>query len=261
MTKDLRKKIENTALLAGKAILRIYESSQQATVQLKSDNSPLTEADTASHIIIQKELAAEFPGIPLLSEEGREIPFSERKNWKSMFIVDPLDGTKEFIGRNGDFTVNIAYVEDGKPVVGVVYAPVTGELYSADAEGAYLTINGKIKKIHAAQRPAAGESLRIVASKSHLTRETGDFIQSLEKEYPQTETKSRGSSLKLCMVASGEAHVYPRLAPTMEWDTAAAQAVVEAAGGKVYESGTGKPLRYNKENLLNPWFVVSGLWN
>ncbi len=261
MTKNIRKKMEDTALLAGKAILAVYESSRESIVQIKSDNSPLTEADTASHEIILKELSAAFPDIPLLSEEGKEIPFSVRKEWKSLFIADPLDGTKEFISRNGDFTVNIAYAEDGIPVAGVVYAPVTGELYSADAEGAYLTINGSVQKIFAAPAPVAGEPIRIVASRSHLTKETEDFIQSLEKKFSDTETKSRGSSLKLCMVASGEAHIYPRLAPTMEWDTAAAQAVVEAAGGKVYDYATGKPLRYNKENLLNPWFVVSGKWN
>ncbi|MDF7807649.1 3'(2'),5'-bisphosphate nucleotidase CysQ [Pontiellaceae bacterium B12219] len=271
------------ALEAGEAILEIY--AQDFEVEYKADESPLTSADKASHeIIIQ---ALETTPYPVLSEESAEISYAERKGWKTYWLVDPIDGTKEFIKKNGEFTVNIALVENGVPVMGVVYVPVLGALYVGSDAGAWKAVKGEhfqtleellgklpdpgnFQRLEVSGKPVG--KLKVVASKSHCNDETREFIADLEKEYGEAELVSRGSSLKLCMVAEGSADIYPRIAPTMEWDTGAAHAVVTAAGGRVFEyqsefnatdyvttSKRVDDVPYNKENLLNPYFVVSGL--
>lgn len=254
------------SLEAGREIMEIYESGE-FDVQLKGDDSPLTRADVASHRAIVRRLEA--TGIPVLSEEGRAISFEERRLWPSLWIVDPIDGTKEFIKRNGEFTVNIALVEDGIPVLGVVFVPAKRELFVGDSRGEALairTVNGgadwSVEDWLSAAEPipaaAEGRPFTVVASRSHMSPETAEYIDALRAEYGDLETLSKGSSLKLCMVASGEADCYPRFAPTMEWDTAAGQAVCLAAGCDVLNWETKQPLAYNREDLLNPWFLVRG---
>lgn len=271
------------AIKAGDAILKIYDKDFK--VEYKEDESPLTAADKAAHEIIVQVL--EETPYPVLSEESVTIAYSDRKDWESYWLVDPLDGTKEFIKRNGEFTVNIALIENGIPMQGIVYVPVTRTLYFGDRNGAYKAVQGeqfqaledlleKLPEVGNFQRLEISglpeHPLRIVASKSHDNEETRQFIAALEKKYGAIEAVSRGSSLKLCMVAEGSADIYPRIAPTMEWDTAAAHAVVNAAGGKVFKfdsevAAAGficsndriEELSYNKENLLNPFFVVTGI--
>jgi 3'(2'), 5'-bisphosphate nucleotidase len=237
--------------LASQAILDVYHSPN-FEVEAKGDNSPLTLADKKAHDIIAEILKP--TSLPILSEEGKSIPFSTRKNWKTFWMVDPLDGTKEFIKRNGEFTVNIALIENQKPVLGVVAVPVTGEIYhSAQGMGAFKIQNSKsvqLKKVEKVDLKSIG--IRVVASRSHLSPETQQFIDSLNN--PQLVSK--GSSLKFMMLADGVADVYPRFAPTMEWDTAAAHAVVNELGIRVVEKDTNRELHYNKENLLNPFFMV-----
>lgn len=233
---------------AGTEILRVYESGD-FSVEAKSDNSPLTLADKAAHEVIVAELAS--TGLPMLSEEGSKTPFGERKNWEHFWMIDPLDGTKEFIKKNGEFTVNIALIHDGSPVLGVVFTPVLGDLFWAvKGQGAFK--NGTKITVNSFAKSDSG--LRVVASRSHLNEDTQAFLDGLA----QPVVVSRGSSLKLLMVAEGLADLYPRYAPTMEWDTAAAQVIVEEAGGKVTIKGTDSPVRYNKEDLLNPYFLVAG---
>lgn len=271
------------ALEAGEAILEIY--ARDFEVEFKADESPLTEADKKSHEIIVQAL--ETTPYPVLSEESKEIPYAERKSWTTYWLVDPIDGTKEFIKKNGEFTVNIALIEDGVPTMGVVFVPVEGALYLGTDQGAFKAVQGehfqsledllaKLPNLVNFQTlevsGAPNGSLKVVASKSHCNEETLQFIAELEAEYGEAERVSRGSSLKLCMVAEGIADIYPRIAPTCEWDTAAAHAVVVAAGGRVFEYRNGSKageyktdsesvadVPYNKENLLNPYFVVSGL--
>ena len=264
------------AIDAGNAILEIY--AQDFEVEFKADESPLTAADKAAHEIIVQALEA--TPYPVLSEESEKISYEERRAWKTYWLVDPLDGTKEFIKKNGEFTVNIALIEDGVPTRGVVYVPVEDTLYLGLETGAWKagSCSGKTMEqilASASKCTVSGEPsgpLRVVASKSHCNDETRDFIAQLEQKYGETELVSRGSSLKLCMVADGSADIYPRIAPTMEWDTAAAHAVVKAAGGEVfiydssvepfeYKPGAAvlNPVGYNKQDLLNPYFVVSGL--
>ncbi|MFY0600332.1 MAG: 3'(2'),5'-bisphosphate nucleotidase CysQ [Cyclobacteriaceae bacterium] len=239
------------ALKASDGIIEIYESGD-FSIESKSDDSPLTLADKAAHYAIVAEL--EKTNIPILSEEGKTIPFEERKDWEQFWMIDPLDGTKEFIKRNGEFTVNIALINSGKPVLGVVQVPVTGKLYFAiSGKGAFAEVNGEINKIQVNEISLNQENLKVVASRSHLSDETQAFMDKLNKP----EIVSMGSSLKLLAVAEGTADLYPRYAPTMEWDTAAAQAIVESAGGVVLQKGLESPLAYNKENLLNPHFLVS----
>lgn len=254
------------AIKAGEVILQIYSSD--VTVELKSDRSPLTEADRRSHEIIKAILIES--GIPLLSEEGEKVSFKEREKWKHFWLIDPLDGTKEFVKRNGEFTVNIALIENGFPVLGVVYVPVNRILYFGYKEmGSYkLTIGpGKsfskdvpelIKKAEKLKGKNDNGPYTIVASRSHLSVETKDFIFRKKNEYGDVEIINAGSSLKLCLVAEGTANVYPRLAPTMEWDTAAGHAVAKFAGCKVVDFHTGEELQYNKKDLHNPWFIVEG---
>ena len=254
------------AIEAGKAIMEIYaRPTEDWEVERKNDNSPLTLADRKANAIIVDRLQA--TGLPILSEEGAHAPYDSRKDWTELFVVDPLDGTKEFIKRNGEFTVNIAYVVKGDPVGGVIYVPATHTLYfGMKGFGAFkvgdVTVakNDEVQLIRSAVRLPMETQRRnfvVVASRSHLSAETQAFIDALRKEHANVEILSAGSSLKICRVAEGSADVYPRLAPTMEWDTAAGDAIVRAAGMRVCDAATGKPLTYNKEDLHNPHFVVS----
>lgn len=251
------------AIKAGKEILTVYK--QETEVEYKADNSPLTLADKRSHIAIVECLMDSQ--LPVLSEEGREIPFAERSGWKSFWLIDPLDGTKEFIKRNGEFTVNIALIANNKPVLGVVFVPVTNVLYFAsESAGSFKTIvkddftPENMEELLRTAIPLSKQKYpdiyTIVASRSHSTTETIDFIEKKEQEHGRINSISAGSSIKLCLVAEHQAHIYPRLAPTMEWDTAAGHAIAKFSGCRVFDYQTGEELRYNKENLLNPWFVV-----
>jgi 3'(2'), 5'-bisphosphate nucleotidase len=236
------------ASMASEEILKVYHSGD-FEIEAKDDQSPLTRADQAAHQVIAAVL--EKTSFPILSEEGAQIPFSQRKSWETFWLIDPLDGTKEFIKRNGEFTVNIALIHQRQPILGVVQTPVTADLYSAiKASGAQK--NGR--NIQCASFDLHQSRLKVVASRSHLNAETQVFLDNLIKP----EILSKGSSLKLLMVAEGEAHLYPRFAPTMEWDTAAAQIIVEEAGGQVIIQNSQTPVNYNKKSLLNPYFVVQG---
>jgi 3'(2'), 5'-bisphosphate nucleotidase len=248
---------------AGGKILEIY--SKDFDVEFKADESPLTQADMASHQVIIKHLQP--LGIPILSEEGRDIPYEERKSWSRLWIVDPLDGTKEFVKRNGEFTVNIALIEQGRPVMGVIYIPVTGVLYFASAEMGARKVEGvgewkdgmlEYWVEHSQRLPIDYDRkvFTIVGSKSHMTPETAEYMEKLKQEHGEVEVLSRGSSLKITMVAEGAADIYPRFAPTMEWDVAAGHAIVRFAGARMVRADDGEELVYNKEELLNPWFIV-----
>jgi 3'(2'), 5'-bisphosphate nucleotidase len=237
---------------AGAAIMNIYAG--EYNVELKGDNSPLTCADRASHEVIVAGLQQAYPQIPILSEEGRDIPYEVRKHWSRFWLVDPIDGTKEFIKRNGEFTVNIALIVDGLAVAGVVCVPAQAKTYlGIKGQGAWLTVSeqgpGAIQ-VRTAD-PAVG--LTVVMSRSHPSPELEEYLHDIKV----ADALPVGSSLKLCVVAEGKADLYPRLGPTMEWDTAAGHAVVEGAGGTV-TTVDGQPLTYNKENLLNPYFIVRG---
>lgn len=235
---------------AGERILPIYRSDFE--VQYKEDESPITAADVASHDVIVEELGKLTPDIPVLSEEEANAPWEERKHWQRFWLIDPIDGTKEFTQRSGEFTVNIALIENGEPVLGVVTAPALQEAFwGAKGEGASKRdARGETRPIRTAE---PGKVKRVVASKNHLNEGTREFIEKLGEH----ELVQAGSSLKFCRIAEGGADVYPRLGPTCEWDTAAAHAVLVAAGGKV-ETLEGKPLHYGKEDVLNPWFVAYG---
>lgn len=244
------------AQAAGAAILEVYNGPDfEKNVEQKGDSSPLTLADKQSHLVIAAGLAALAPEIPVLSEEGKQMDYSERKGWSRFWLVDPLDGTKEFIKRNGEFAVHIALVENGRATLGVVHLPVLNVTYSAvQGGGAYKLENGVSQPIQVAQFSENQEGLRMVASRSHMSTETAEFMA----KYQNPTTLSMGSSMKFMLVADGRADIYPRLGPTMEWDVAAPQVIVEEAGGSVLDFKTGQPLRYNKENLLNEWFIVRG---
>jgi len=262
---QLLKLAVKAAIKAGEEILEVYKTT--VDVELKDDRSPLTLADKNAHRMIVSILNPY--DIPVLSEEGKEIPYSDRKKWLLFWLVDPLDGTKEFIKKNGEFTVNIALIKDGKPVLGVVFIPVSGDLY-------YGGLGWRSRKTQVVRKEDGSFSLpdlleghslplsttnerpyTVVCSRSHMSPETQEFVDKIRKEHPDLEFASKGSSIKLCLVAEGSADVYPRFAPTMEWDTAAGHAVAEFSGAEIKEAGTGRPLRYNKEDLLNPWFIVS----
>ena len=254
----------NAAIQAGREIINVY--NREFDVELKVDASPLTIADKkANHIINQYLLET---AIPIISEENAQIDYNIRKEWDTCWMVDPLDGTKEFIKRNDEFTVNIALINRGKPILGVIFVPVSKELYFADVkkmETRYVrlsTFEDSMEdliqssiKIGKYKNPL--EEVRVVGSRSHMNKETSDFVEDLKKGNKKVQIISKGSSLKFCLVAMGKADIYPRFAPTMEWDTAAAQAICEALGIKVISQETNDPLLYNKENLLNPWFLVS----
>lgn len=249
--------LESIARKAGDKILEIYHSaSDDWEVSMKSDDSPLTKADQASNEIICSELERLYPEIPIISEENKEVPYEARSKYNLFWLVDPLDGTKEFIKRNGEFTVNIALVEKTRVVMGVVFVPVLNKLYWARKdEGSFLLEEGKeAQRLSAQGFSLEDEGLVFVASRSHINEETKAFINRFSKP----ESTSMGSSLKLVLVAEGKAHIYPRLGPTMEWDTAAAQIIVEEAGGKVVNYKDEKTFTYNKESLLNGYFVVYG---
>lgn len=237
---------------AGSAIMEIYAG--EFDVELKGDNSPLTCADRASHQVIVEGLQETTPDIPILSEEGRDIPYAERAAWSHFWLVDPLDGTKEFIKRNCEFTVNIALVEDGRVTAGVVYVPAQDTMYFGRLGAGAWKIEGNQVPVKISVR-AADESLglTVVMSRSHPSPELEEYLRGIKV----VEAMPVGSSLKLCVVAEGKADLYPRLGPTMEWDTAAGHAVVAAAGGTVTQVD-GAALRYNKENLLNPYFIARG---
>ena len=255
----------HASLAGGKAILDIYASADFG-IETKADNSPLTLADRAAHACIQERLQGTEH--PILSEEGRGIPHEERRQWTTFWLVDPLDGTKEFIKRNGEFTVNIALIENGCPVLGVVYAPVLDTLYFAASDaGAYRLENASSHDARglndmiaaAAPLPCATQDAgvyTIVGSRSHPSPDFAAFVAEMEKTHDHVEVRSIGSSLKICLVAEGAADVYPRLGPTMEWDTAAGHAVAASAGCAVVRVDSGEPLAYNKPELLNPFFIV-----
>jgi 3'(2'), 5'-bisphosphate nucleotidase len=240
-------KLITIAKKASDAIMEIY--SKDFDVEYKEDSSPLTEADIKANTIICDELKKLYPHIPIMSEENDIAPFSVRKNWSEYFCIDPIDGTKEFIKKNGEFSINIAYMKQNIPFMGVVYAPALDELYYSDGQNSFK--NGTPLPYM-----KNSDSFVIATSKSHPSSKTYTYIQELQKTHKNTKLIYKGSSLKLCMVASGEVDIYPRLAPTMEWDTTAADAIVRSAGFMVYEFDTNKPLTYNKKNLLNPRFVV-----
>ena len=242
---------------AGDAILAIY-GDEELGVQIKSDDSPLTRADLAAHNIIVKGLQTWAPEIPILSEESEGINLIERSSWNQYFLVDPLDGTKEFISRNGEFTVNIALIEKGVPMMGVVFVPVKDVMYAGDQhEGvATVTREKETESIHV--RKLDRDDLTVVASRRHGGEALEACLNVLRPNFGSISSTAMGSSLKLCLIAEGKADFYPRLAPTSEWDTAAAQAVVEAAGGKVVDNEL-RALKYNQKNsLLNPFFFVVG---
>lgn len=233
---------------AGSVILDIYRTDD-FDIEMKSDNSPLSKADKLSHQKIEQLL--QVSNLPILSEEGRNIPYDERKNWEYFWMVDPLDGTKEFIKKNDEFTVNIALIHKGKAILGVVYAPVLDIMYYGSIEGGtYKIINNSAPVMLKMQQTKTVKA--IVASRSHLSNETQNFINL----YPNTEVISMGSSLKFMLIVENKAQLYPRFSPTMEWDTAAAQAIVESAGGKVVTYPNRKPMLYNKKDLHNDWFLV-----
>jgi 3'(2'), 5'-bisphosphate nucleotidase len=257
---------------AGKAILEIYDTDFD--VEQKDDKSPLTLADKKSNEIITEVLeqtkTVNNTAVPILSEEGRDIPYDERKKWEYFWLVDPLDGTKEFIKKNGEFTVNIALIHENKPVLGIIYLPVKDVFYFAAINfGSYILENSEIitdvlsiKELmdKSKRLPLTNNNnspLTIVGSRSHTSEEFTEFVNKLKKKYGNVEFISSGSSLKLCLVAEGKADIYPRFGPTMEWDTGAGQAIVEQAEGRVLEIQNNESLSYNKNNLLNPFFIVS----
>ncbi len=264
------------SIAAGNAINEVYRSDFE--VAYKSDKSPLTIADQKSHQIINGTLK-EYD-LPILSEEGKDRPYAQRKKWKRFWIVDPLDGTKEFVKRNGEFTVNIALIENSRPVMGTIFVPDRNTLYFAERNlGAYKLEDGplgELPKIRAGSKqdahtllaqiisrsirlPVKGlqrPALTIVGSRSHKNAELEAFVEEKRKQFGAVEFISAGSSLKICLVAEGQADIYPRLGPTMEWDTAAGQAIAESAGASVVDFDSRNPLVYNKEDLHNPWFIV-----
>jgi 3'(2'), 5'-bisphosphate nucleotidase len=253
----------NAALKAGEAILNVYESD--FAVEHKEDKSPLTLADKNAHEVICSLL--DPAGFPVLSEEGKNIAYSERGAWPYFWMVDPLDGTKEFVRRNGEFTVNIALIHQQRSVLGVIYVPVTKTLYfAAEGLGSFKllitdalgdTLEQLIASSAKLPLPVSRTKTTVVASRSHLSEETTAFIDGLRTSHKELDFISSGSSIKLCLVAEGSADIYPRFAPTMEWDTAAGQAICELAGKKVTDYTTNKTLLYNKPDLLNNWFIVS----
>lgn len=260
---ELLKLAINAAIAAGEEIIKIYEDeNSDFNIEMKSDDSPLTIADKKSHLRIVEFLNQ--TDYPILSEEGNQLSYEKRKDWQTFWLIDPLDGTKEFIKRNGEFTVNIALISDNKPILGVVYVPVTKQLFFGSKD--YNSVKLELENIHFSdklfdkvkQLPLnhKRDHLIVVGSRSHMNEDTENFIESLKKTGKEVEIMSKGSSLKLCMVASGEADIYPRYGPTMEWDTAAAHAVVKFAGKNVWLTDKDQELVYNKENLLNPYFIV-----
>jgi len=249
--------LESIARDAGSGILSVYESDD-FDVESKGDGSPLTRADRLAHEIIVAGLAKLTPEIPVVSEESGREEMQARLAWDLFWLVDPLDGTKEFIKRNGEFTVNIALVHQGRPVFGVVYAPVLNSCFSGGSGYGAWRVDGDDR--NRSEIAVAGKSdgvMTVVASRSHRGEAVEAFIANVTERFGAPEVRSMGSSLKICLVATGEADIYPRLGPTCEWDTAAAHSVVLGAGGNV-TNVCGEPLVYNKADILNPWFLVFG---
>ena len=238
--------------LAGNEILDVYDGSFDVTI--KDDLSPLTDADRRSNQVITEKLESLYPEIPILSEEGKQIDFSNRKDWNLFWLIDPLDGTKEFVKRNGEFTVNIALIKNGNPIAGVVYAPVNSVCwYGAENFGSYK-ITGDADPIRINVKDDAESPIKIVSSRSHPSPKLQSYLDRFENH----EIVGMGSSLKICLVADGSAHIYPRLGPTMEWDSGAGHAVLKFAGGYLTDTTTGNELIYNKEILKNPDFICYG---
>lgn len=239
------------AQCAGRAIMNIYK--QEIAVVIKQDQTPVTQADLAAHQIIVSQLKALTPTIPILSEEAADISWQQRQTWSRYWLIDPLDGTKEFIAGNGEFTVNIALIEAGEPVLGVVYAPALAQCYYAmTGYGAWR--QGEDSLVQLPLAVTSAQVIRVVGSRSHMTDEVTAYLQHL----PEYQMCAVGSSLKFCQLAEGNAEIYPRLGLTSEWDTAAAHAVLECAGGKVSRYDDGKSLQYNqKSSLLNPYFIAT----
>ncbi|WP_373531779.1 3'(2'),5'-bisphosphate nucleotidase CysQ [Vampirovibrio sp.] len=246
---------------AGQAIMAVYEGGFE--LEYKSDNSPLTTADQRSHDIIEAGLSALFPSLPILSEESKQVPYEIRKNWECFWLVDPLDGTKEFIKRNGEFTVNIALISSGRAIAGVVYLPAQDILYFAvEGEGSYKMDQSGTTKLPLINR-SNQDRLTVIGSRSHHSDAMEAFITRQKQSYQHVHLQPAGSSLKFCLVAEGTVDLYPRLAPTMEWDTAAAHVIARESGKSVIHYETGQELVYNKENLQNPWFICGdkGFWS
>ncbi len=241
---------------AGAEVMGVYEGDFR--VETKEDRSPLTEADRRSNAVILRRLTEHYPEIPCISEETRTVPYAERRDWEACWLIDPLDGTKEFVKRNGEFTVNIALVRGREAVSGVVYRPVEGTIYCGTVRGGSWRVDadGSRSRLEGGLHYSERDRVTVVASRSHLTGEVEGFVAGLREQGKAVEFVSAGSSLKLCLVAEGAADVYPRFGPTMEWDTAAAHAVAAGAGRRVRAWPSGEPLHYNKEDLLNPWFIV-----
>ena len=258
---ELLIKAINASIKGGQAIMDVYASD--FAVEHKDDKSPLTLADKNCNDVIEAHLKG--TDIPFLSEEGKKITYEDRKDWEYSWLVDPLDGTKEFVKRNGEFTVNIALIHDGNPVMGVIYVPVKEELYFAmEGLGSYKITRNQIidnlKTLISSSDKLPIDYKRnnyvIVGSRSHMSAETEVFFEDMKKEHGNVQIMAVGSSLKLCMVAEGKADAYPRYAPTMEWDTGAGHAIAKYAGFSVKQYNSTEDVIYNKENLLNPWFLV-----
>jgi 3'(2'), 5'-bisphosphate nucleotidase len=252
-------KLMNISLEAGEEILSIY-NQLNVGLEYKLDGSPLSMADLRSNTIIISQLKKYFPSIPIISEENKSIAFELRQNWDRFFLIDPLDGTKEFLRKNGEFTVNIAYLENGIPLRGVVFAPCLNRMYCGSPEHGFQIFElNQFREFEEHQLNESEEitrSFRIVASRSHNNEKTEAFISQMRQEYGDVEIVSMGSSLKICLVAEGKAEVYPRLGPTMEWDTAAAHAILNYANCEIINYETQLPLVYNKVDLINPHFLV-----
>lgn len=248
--------IQKIAQEAGQAIMQVYEQpTANWQLEQKADDSPLTLADQRSNAIICQALACHWPEIPIISEEEEIAPYEERKNYRYCWLIDPLDGTREFVNRNGEFAINIALVERGEVIFGLLYAPLTQSLYWAQkGAGAFVVEEGKNKRIWANTFSFEQEGLRVLGSRSHLRPATAAYIQSLN----QPQFMAKGSALKFMALAQGQADIYPRLGPTMEWDTAAPQIILEEAGGQILDWESRKPLRYNKADLHNPHFMAQG---
>jgi len=251
MTNALIHSVKSIAVEAGSAIMDVYHADYD--IQIKADKSPVTEADKKANTIITNNLNQLTPNIPTLSEEGRNIPFSERAKWKYFWLIDPLDGTKEFIKKNDEFTVNIALIQNGKPTFGVVYAPALEILYwGGVGVGAYKK-DKKSLEIKINVLDELNNTVFVAGSRSHPSERMNAFMG----QFKDSQVWPMGSSLKVCLVADGSVHLYPRFGPTMEWDTGAAHAILKASGGEAIIHGTNEPLKYNKENLLNPEFIAS----
>jgi 3'(2'), 5'-bisphosphate nucleotidase len=250
--------VTRAGIEAGNAIMEIYSSDFEHTIQLKDDATPVTMADKKASDIISFHLSGLLEDCPVMTEESDIPNFEERQKLHRYWLVDPLDGTKEFIQRNGDFTVNIALIKQGKPVFGWISEPVTGRYYYAfKSKGAYCQANGDIKAIHCNSFSPQQKNLRILRSRSHFSAKAADYIS----QFNSPEIIVRGSSIKMMLIASGQAEIYPCLSRTMEWDTAASQIILEEAGGELVGMNTGLPLEYNKKDLSNPFFIASGKKN